>query len=61
MGDMREYMDALKGHLKGKHDTRVAKTPDRVKYAIHQFDRNSIKYVLKNPSIGHFHCWRESD
>lgn len=50
-------------HLAAKqmHDERVAKTPDRVKYAIQQFEANGIEYVLKNASIGHFHCRRKSD
>lgn len=50
-------------HLAAKqmHDERVAKTPDRVKYAIRQFEANNIEYTLKNVTTGHFHCRRKSD
>ena len=44
-----------------QHKNRVAKNPDRIAYAIDQFDKNNIKYELKNASIGHFHCFRKSD
>lgn len=39
-----------------KHRERVAKNADRVAYAIEMFKVNNIEYVLKNPTIGHFHC-----
>lgn len=61
MGDMRENFDALKEHNKHKHEERVAKTSSRVEYAIRQFEENNIEYQLKNPAIGHFHCYRQSD
>ncbi len=61
MGDMREVFDAVKVDCKARHDERVAKTPDRIDYAIEQFEKNSIRYELKNEAIGHFHCWRKSD
>jgi len=44
-----------------RHVERVAKTPERVQYAIQQLEAHGIEYVLKNPSIGHFHCRRKSD
>ena len=44
-----------------KHKERVAKNPDRITYAIKQFDENGIEYVLKNEQTGHFHCRRKSD
>lgn len=44
-----------------KHKERVAKTPDRIAYAIKQFEAHDIEYVLKNEQIGHFHCYRKSD
>lgn len=43
------------------HKIRVAKTPDRIDYAIEQFEKNDIKYELKNKNTGHFHCRRKSD
>lgn len=44
-----------------KHKERVAKNPDRISYAIKQFEEHSIEYVLKNEQTGHFHCRRKSD
>lgn len=44
-----------------QHRERVAKTPDRVEYAIKQFEKYDIEYSLKNAQIGHFHCRRKSD
>lgn len=44
-----------------KHKERVSKNPDRIQYAIEQFEKNNIEYQLKNESTGHFHCWRQSD
>lgn len=61
MGDMKEVFDAIKEECKERHDKRIAKTPERIEYAIKQFNKNDIKYELKNEAIGHFHCWRKSD
>lgn len=61
MGDMREVFDSLKEDCKKRHDERVSKNPDRIDYAIRQFENNGIRYELKNAQIGHFHCWRKSD
>lgn len=58
---MGDALRGLKMDLKKKHDERVSKTPDRIKYAIQQFKNNNIEFQLKNPAIGHFHCWRKSD
>lgn len=58
---MREYWDDVKPALKEKHAERVSKTPSRVEYAIQQFEKHDIEYVLKNPGIGHFHCRRKCD
>lgn len=44
-----------------KHKERVAKNPDRIQYAIEQFEKHGIKYRLLNGAVGHFHCWRKSD
>lgn len=44
-----------------KHKERVAKNPDRIEYAIKQFEEHNIEYVLKNAQTGHFHCRRKSD
>lgn len=44
-----------------QHRQRVAKNPDRISYAIQQFEAHGIEYALKNPQTGHFHCRRKSD
>ena len=56
-----EFWDALKDHAKKNHQERVAKNPDRIAYAIQQFEAHGIEYQLKNEQTGHFHCWRKSD
>ena len=57
----REDFEDIRELSKKKHSERVAKNPDRIKYAIEQFEKNNIEYTLKNESIGHFHCRRQSD
>lgn len=44
-----------------KHRERVAKNPDRIAYAIQQFESHDVEYQLKNSQTGHFHCWRKTD
>lgn len=61
MGDMGDTMREYSEILKQQHDQRVIKTPGRVQYAIEQFEKHEIEYQLKNPAIGHFHCWRKRD
>lgn len=53
----REDFDGIKADAKRCHDERISKTPDRIRYAVSQFERHGIKYELKNESIGHFHVW----
>lgn len=48
-------------YAKDKHKERVEKNPDRIAYAINQFEKNGIEYALKNEQTGHFHCFRKSD
>lgn len=52
-----ELWDGLRDWRKEQHDKRVAKNPDRIAYAISQFEKNGILYELKNPQICHFHIW----
>ena len=52
MGDMGEYFRFYREIKKKEHDERVAKTPDRIKYAIQQFENSGIRYKLKNPETG---------
>lgn len=61
MGDMGDAMRSYSETLKKEHEDRVKKTPSRVSYAIRQLEAGNIEYVIKNPEIGHFHCWRKSD
>ena len=48
-------------YAKEQHKKRVADNPNRVQYAIEQFEKNNIEYELKNATTGHFHCRRKSD
>lgn len=50
-------------HLQAQeqHRERVAKNPNRIQYAIDQFEKNDIEYQLLNTSTGHLHCWRKRD
>lgn len=57
----REDFEGIKIHAKTVHDERVAKNPDRIAYAIQQFESHGIEYALKNEQTGHFHCRRKSD
>ena len=57
----REDFIGIKEHAKEQHKSRVAKTPERIKFAIEQFKYNGITYELKNETTGHFHCRRKSD
>ena len=54
-----EFWDALKEHAHRNHQERVSKNPDRIAYAIQQFEAHGIEYQLKNRQTGHFHCWRK--
>lgn len=57
----REDFEGIKQYAKEQHNKRVADTPNRITYAIKQFENNNIEYSLKNEATGHFHCRRKSD
>ena len=57
----REDFEGIAQIAKENHRNRVAKNPDRIQYAIEQFEKNGIEYYLKNEQTGHFHCHRKSD
>ena len=57
----REDFEGIAQFAKENHKNRVAKNPDRIQYAIEQFEKHNIEYVLKNETTGHFHCRRKSD
>ena len=57
----REDFEGIAQLAKENHKNRIAKNPDRIKYAIQQFEKNGIEYCLKNEQTGHFHCLRKSD
>ena len=57
----REDFEGMAQLAKENHKNRVAKNPERIQYAIEQFEKNGIEYYLKNEQTGHFHCHRKSD
>lgn len=57
----REDFEGIAQLAKENHKNRVAKNPDRIQYAIEQFEKNGIEYCLKNEHTGHFHCHRKCD
>lgn len=57
----REDFEGIKQYAKEQHEKRVADTPNRIQYAIEQFEKHNIEYALKNGTTGHFHCRRKSD
>lgn len=57
----REDFEAIARNAKENHAKRVADNPNRIQYAIMQFKKHNIEYVLKNEQTGHFHCRRKSD
>lgn len=40
---------------------KTERNKQRSQYAIIQFKKNKIKYVLKNEKTGHFHVYRKND
>lgn len=50
-----EDFDGIKELARKNHEERVAKTPNRIEYAIMRFTSEKIMFILKNKSIGHFH------
>ena len=56
-----EVWDALKKSCQTGSFRTGCKDPDRIAYAIQQFEAHGIEYQLKNEQTGHFHCWRKSD
>lgn len=61
MSERDPLYDGLRDLAKRNHAERVAKNPDRIAYAIQQFEAHGIEYALKNPTTGHFHVRRKSD
>lgn len=53
--DSDKWWLTLRELAEQSHKERVAKTPERIEYAIKRFDEEGITYKLKNKSIGHFH------
>ena len=47
-----ELWDALRDHAKQNHIERISKNPDRIAYAIQQFQNHGIEYQLKNEQTG---------
>lgn len=57
----REDFEGIAKWAKENHKKRVAKTPERIQYAIKQFEKTNTEYVLKDEKTGHFHCYRKKD
>lgn len=57
----KEDFEGIKHHAKEQHAKRVSETPNRIQYAIEQFQKHNIEYTLKNEQTGHFHCRRKRD
>ena len=57
----KEDFEGIAQLAKENHKNRVAKNPDRIQYAIEQFEKHEIEYYLKNEQTGHFHCHRKFD
>lgn len=57
----KEDFEGIKQYAKEQHAKRVTDNPNRIQYAIQQFEKHNIEYVLKNETTGHFHCRRKSD
>lgn len=57
----REDFEGIRKYAKEQHEKRIADNPNRIQYAIEQFEKHNIEYTLKNETTGHFHCRRKSD
>ena len=53
----REDFEGLRQLAKANHDARVAKTPQRLKYAAEQLNRNGITYKICNGTTGQINCY----
>lgn len=53
----REDFEGLRQFAKANHDARVAKTPQRLKYATKQLERNGISYKICNDTTGQINCY----
>ncbi len=53
----REDFEGLRQLAKANHDARVSKTPQRLKYATEQLDRNNITYKVCNETTGQINCY----
>jgi predicted aspartyl protease len=55
------WYEAVRDAVRVKYKARLAKTPNRIQYAITQFQKYDIEFALKNETTGHFHCRRKFD
>lgn len=53
----REDFEGLRRLAKANHGARVAKTPQRLKYATEQLERNCISYKICNNTLGQINCY----
>jgi len=61
MSELAEYWKDVKPFYKGLHSQRVAKTPDRIEYAISEFTKNGISAELKNEQTGQFNIRKDNN
>lgn len=59
MAELAEYWKDVKPIYKQRHDERVSKTPDRIKYTIKKFTEKAIPFELKNEITGQFNIKKE--
>ncbi len=52
-----EDFEGIKQLAKANHATRVAKTPQRLKYAIEELARNGITHKVCNETTGQINCY----
>ena len=53
----REDFEELRRLAKANYDARVAKIPQRLKYAVEELDRNRITHKVCNEITGQINCY----
>lgn len=61
MSDEDNIWQDIKENAILNHKKRVAKTPERIIYAIDKFKTNGIRYKLSNKSNGYFHVYDKNN
>lgn len=53
----REDFEGIREYAKIQHQERVAKNPDRLKYAVKLLKRNGITFKVCNETTGQINCY----